>query len=32
MSFRSNAKFIDFPSIALIILAIAIPAVVALAA
>jgi len=31
MSFRSNARFIDFPSIALIVLAIAIPAVVALA-
>lgn len=31
MSFKSNAKFIDFPSIAVIILAIAIPAVVALA-
>jgi hypothetical protein len=30
MSFRQKAKFIDFPSIALIILAIAIPAVVAL--
>lgn len=31
MSFKSNAKFIDFPSIVLIILAIALPAAVALA-
>ena len=31
MSFKSKAKFIDFPSIALIILAIAVPAVIALA-
>lgn len=30
MSFKSNARFIDFPAIAVIILAIAIPAVVAL--
>jgi hypothetical protein len=30
MSFKSNAKFIDFPSIAAIILAIAVPAIVAL--
>lgn len=30
MSFRSNAKFIDFPSLAVIIAAIAIPAVIAL--
>jgi hypothetical protein len=31
MSFKSNAKFIDFPSIVLIILAIALPAAIALA-
>jgi hypothetical protein len=31
MSFKSNAKFSDFPSIALIILAIALPAAIALA-
>jgi hypothetical protein len=31
MSFKSNAKFIDFPSIAVIVLAITIPLVVALA-
>ena len=31
MSFRSNARFIDFPSIALIILAIGLSAAVALA-
>jgi hypothetical protein len=30
MSFRSNAKFIDFPAIAVIVLTIAIPVVVAL--
>ncbi len=30
MSFRSNARFIDFPSIVLIILAIGLPAAVAL--
>ena len=31
MTFREKAKFIDFPSIALIILAIGLPAAVALA-
>lgn len=31
MSFRSNAKFIDFPSIAVIVLAIAVPLIVGLA-
>jgi len=30
MSFKSNAKFIDFPSIAVIVIAIAVPAIVAL--
>ena len=30
MSLKSNARFIDFPSIALIVIAIAVPAVIAL--
>lgn len=31
MSFKSNARFIDFPSIVLIIIAIGLPAAIALA-